>query len=78
MSKRLFQILDEMNIDDDVKGSASVQVSNHFISADMVKQGTKVSMGAEGSIIMDLLDGKYIPLLVLIDKEALNKKLEEV
>lgn len=39
--KRLFEILDDMNVEDIDKGTRLVSVCGNFISADKVKQGTK-------------------------------------
>lgn len=72
-NKRLFQVLDEMNVSDMEKGTRLVSVSGNFISADKVKQGTKVSMGSDDSSLFGIMNDKLIPVLLLIDKETYLK-----
>lgn len=67
--KRLFQTLDEMNLMDIENGSRLVSVGSNFISADKIKQGTKISMGSDDSALMDIHNGKVIPVLILVDKQ---------
>lgn len=72
--KRLFEVLDEMNIEDGINKTSLVAVSPNFISADKVKGGTKVSMGAEDYVINDLLTDKSMPILLIIDKKEYFKR----
>lgn len=74
MKKRLFQILDEMNQHDAEHNTKLVRVSPHLISAEKVKQGSKISMGAEGNCLGELFNGNKIPLLVLVDREEYYKR----
>ncbi len=67
MSKRLFQILDEMNQEDTEKGTRLVQVSNAFVEGNKVKQGAKIAMGVEERCLYDIMNGNSIPLLILVD-----------
>lgn len=71
--KRLFQVLDEMNISDIEKGTRFVSVGSNFISADKIKQGSKISMGSDESAVMELMNDKVIPILLLVDKEEYFK-----
>lgn len=71
--KRLFQVLDEMNVSDIENGTKLVSVSSNFISADKIKQGSKIAMGSDDSAVMELMTNKVIPVLLLIDKEAYFK-----
>lgn len=73
MKKRLFEILDEMNVNDTNKGTELLSVSGNFISADKVKQGTKVCMGSDGSAVFDIMNDKVIPILLLINREEYEK-----
>lgn len=75
MGKRLFQVLDEMNQSDIKNGpeSRSVGVSYTLISADKVKQGTQVSMGADHQAIIDIMTEKVVPILILVNKEEYLK-----
>lgn len=75
MKKRVFEILDEMNVSDTEKGTKLIGVSNYFVSGEKVKQGSLITMGAEESALMDIMQGNVIPLLLLIDKsEYENRK----
>lgn len=71
--KRLFQILDEMNVSDIEKGTQLVSVGSNFISADKIKQGTKIAMGSDDSALHQIMNNKVIPILLLIDKEEYFK-----
>lgn len=75
-SKRLFQVLDEMNVSDIEKGTKLVSVSINLISADKTKQGSKISMGSDDSAVIDLINNKVIPVLLLIDKETYFKMIK--
>jgi len=72
--KRIFQILDEMNQSDSDNDTSTVAVSNILLGVDKVKQGCKISMGAEEKYLYNIADGSKIPLLILVDKEAYNKQ----
>lgn len=74
MQKRMFEILDEMNLEDTDKGTRLVSISTSFISADKVKQGAKISIGADEQALYDLMNDKVVPLLVLVDKEEYFKR----
>lgn len=71
--KRLFQVLDEINVSDIENGTKLVSVSSNFISADKIKQGSKIAMGSDDSAVMELMTNKVIPVLLLIDKETYFK-----
>lgn len=73
----MFQILDEMNLQDEKDGSALVGVCNQVISVDKVKGGTKVSIGAPDHVIFDIMNGKTIPILLLVNKEEYFKREKE-
>ncbi len=71
--KRLFQTLDEMNVLDIENGTRLVSVSANFISADKIKQGTKISMGSDTSSLMEIMNENVMPVLLLINKEEYFK-----
>ncbi len=74
MNKRLFQILDEMNVNDGDNNTATVGVNNGFVSAQKVKQGGHVTMGVPESVVMDLMFKKnIIPILLIIDKDEYDR-----
>lgn len=72
--KRLFQILDEINQQDAENGTRLCAISTTLISADKVKQGAKIYMGADEQTLLDLLNNKVIPLIVFVDKEEYFKR----
>ncbi len=76
MKKRMFEILDEMNLDDVRNGTGLVKISNIFISADKVKQGGKVSMGVDEQVLMDIVVDEVIPVLILVNKSEYFKRKE--
>lgn len=73
MSKRLFQILDEMNVADGENKTAHVKVCPDLISANKVKAGTKITMGAPEISVYNLMNGKTKAILLLIDLDEYNK-----
>jgi hypothetical protein len=75
--KRMFEVLDEMNLDDSKNKTRMVAVSNIYLRADKVKQGAKITMGADEESLMDIVSGKAIPILVLVDKEEYFKRIKQ-
>ena len=74
--KRLFEVLDEMNEHDTNNGTSYIAVGSNFISADKVKQGAKISMGAEPHNITNIATGKTLPVLLLIDAEEYKRRMD--
>ncbi len=77
MKKRLFEVLDDMNQSDTENKTKLVAVSNAFVSGNKVKAGAHITMGAEESCLLDLLSGKAIALLLVVDKEEYLKRQKE-
>lgn len=80
MKKRLFKVLNEMNQADEKNGTRNLSVSNTFlsvsntfISVDKVKQDAKVCMGVDEQVLMDILNGKVIPILIVVNKDEYFK-----
>lgn len=73
--KRLFEVLDEMNVEDGINKTSLVAVCPDFISADRVKRGTKVTMGVGYEVIDDMLSDKSMPVLLIIDKKEYFKRI---
>lgn len=75
MSKRLFQILDDMNVADTKNGTSHVQISNFLVGAQKAKGGGHVTMGVTESIVMDMVfkPDKQICILLVIDFEEYEK-----
>lgn len=74
MSKRMFQVLDEMNQDDIKNGTKLISISNYFISADRVKQGCKVSIGCDESVLLDIANNTHLPVLMMVNKDEYFKR----
>lgn len=76
MKKRLFQILDELNVQDGDKTSDhAVMVGNQIVSMDYSAKhgGTKVTVGIAGNQVFDLQNGNKMALLLIIDKKQYNE-----
>lgn len=76
MKKRVFQILDEMNVADGENNTEHVAISNSLIGADKVKQGGKITMGVDDKRFNQILhqmmggvDNKKIVLLLVVDRK---------
>lgn len=69
MTKRLFQILDEMNVNDEANKTATCACCFDLVGANKVKQGGHVTMGVPAEAVLKLLLGEYQPMLVLLDKK---------
>ncbi|HEX2683616.1 MAG TPA: hypothetical protein VHL77_06775 [Ferruginibacter sp.] len=57
MKKRMFQILDEMNVADGKNGTATLGLCPHLVSANTVKQGGHITMGVPAELIHAAMDG---------------------
>ncbi len=74
MSKRLFQILDEMNMSDIENKTQMVSISNHLVEAKSCKAGGLITMGADHLRMQQLALGQnHIALLVIVDKKEYEK-----
>jgi len=72
-NKRMFQILDEMNLNDDKNNTATIGVCNQVNYIQSSKKGTLITMGAPSEALMDIESGKVIPLLLLLNKSEYDK-----
>lgn len=68
--KGFFEIMHEMNMDDEKNKTSYLGVCPDLVSADYSAKlsGTKITMGAPGNVIFDLQVGKKMSILLLIDK----------
>lgn len=74
MSKRMFQILDEMNVADGEKGTDNVAVSNHLVRVDKAKGGAHIVMGVPEKYLYDIMsDNNKSVILLVIDKKEYEK-----
>lgn len=72
--KRMFQVLDEMNLDDVKNETRTVELANTFVSANLSKAGAEITMGAPATAIFSIEQGLKIPILVLVDKKEYFKR----
>lgn len=70
--KRLFQVLDEMNVNDEANKTATCACCFDLVGANKVKQGGHVTMGVPEEAVLKLLLGEYKPMLVLLDMKMYN------
>lgn len=77
MGKRVFQVLDEMNVEDGEKNTTLVGVCPDFVSADKVSNGVIITMGAPESALHGIMNRKTMPILLLVDKEEYFKRKGE-
>lgn len=75
VKKRLFQVIDDMNVHDAEKNTRFVEVSSNFIAANKIKQGGKIELGITEQTLMDLLHETRIPVLLTVDKAEYNKRM---
>lgn len=73
MSKRLFEVLDEMNQNDIKNNSRKLAIGNTLIGAEKVKQGGKITIGVDEQSVMEVIDGKSVAILVVVDYEEYNR-----
>lgn len=72
-NKRLFQVLDEMNVNDDVNKTATVGCCFDMVAADTVKAGGIVKMGVPAEAITRIFLGECQPFLILLDKKEYHR-----
>lgn len=74
MNKRMFQILDEMNVADGENKTDNVAVSGHLVRADKAKGGAHIVMGVPEKYLYDIMaDNKKSVILLVIDKKEYEK-----
>jgi len=73
MSKRLFQVLDEMNQNDEANKTATCACCFDMVSANTVRHGGHVTMGVPDEAIIKIMHGEYKPMLVLLNMAEYNK-----
>lgn len=72
MTKRTFQILDEMNVADEQNKTITCIVCPDHIRSQTHPMGIEVAMGVPAEIGLE--PDRYKPLLVVIDMEEFNKR----
>ncbi len=72
--KRLFVILDEMNVHDIKNNTRLVAVSGELLSVDKVNAGGIVKIGVDHISLQDLINDKAVVILAVIDREEYAKR----
>lgn len=70
----VFGVLGELNRMDSKNGTRLVAVSTNFVEGHKVKQGAKITMGAEEQSLLDLFNDKAMPILLIVDKDEFFKR----
>lgn len=73
MGKRLFQILDEMNVNDDVNKTATVGCCYDMVESKTAKGGGIVTIGVPAEAITRIFLGECQPFLILLDKKEYHR-----
>lgn len=71
--KRLFQVLDEMNVNDEVNKTATCGCCFDLVAANKVKEGGHVTMGVPTEAVLKIFLGEYQPILILLDKKEYER-----
>lgn len=66
--KRLFQVLDEMNVNDEKNKTTLLPCAFTMVEAKSDKRGGLITMGVEAYIIQKIFLGEMQPILVVMDK----------
>jgi hypothetical protein len=73
MKKRVFQILDEMNVNDEANKTATVGLCNQLVEAKTSKGGGHVTMGVPAEVVQQLLFGERVAILLVLDKKEYDR-----
>lgn len=71
--KNVFKFMHELNERDTKDGTRLISLCPGLVSANKVKHGCHVVMGAPEQVLMDIMGGKLTPILLLVDNEELEK-----
>lgn len=73
LKKRLFQVLDEMNVNDEANKTASCACCFDLVEAKTAKGGAHVVMGIPAEALHKIMLNEYKPMLVLLDMKEYNR-----
>lgn len=73
--KRIIQILDEMTLDEVNGDTCFVSMCPEFIGLQKTKQGGHCTMGVPENVLLDIMSGKTMPILLLVNKEEYFKRV---
>jgi hypothetical protein len=76
-TKRLFQVFDEMNVNDEKNKTALLPCAFTMVEAKTAKGGGHVTMGVEAGIIQKLFLGEVQAVLVVFDKKEYHRLADE-
>lgn len=73
MSKRLFQVLDEMNVNDDINKTDTCGCCFDVVEAKTAKGGGHVIMGVPAEAIAKIFFGDIQPVLILMNRKEYHR-----
>ncbi|AIM37391.1 hypothetical protein KO02_12335 [Sphingobacterium sp. ML3W] len=73
VEKSIWDRFKELNEADGENGTHNLALSNAFVSGNKVKQGAHITMGAEFSSLVEIMEDKVRPILLLINWEEFEK-----
>lgn len=76
-NKRLFQVFDEMNVNDEKNKTAMLPCAFTMVEAKSDKRGGLITMGVEGFIVQKIFLGEMQPVLVVMDKKEYHRLEKE-
>jgi hypothetical protein len=76
-NKRLFQVFDEMNVNDEKNKTTLLPCAFTMVEAKTAKGGGHVTMGVEAGIIQKLFLGEVQAVLVVFDKKEYHRLADE-
>ena len=76
-NKRLFQVFDEMNVNDGVNNTATCACCFDMVDARTAKGGGNVTMGVPDEAIIKIMNNEYKPIMILLDYNE-YKRLEAI
>lgn len=74
MSKRMFEVIDEMNLSDMENDTFLIKTSANLLSAEKVKQGAKLTIAIDAQCMDEIAFEKSMAVLVIVDKDEYFKR----
>lgn len=71
--KSIWYRFKELNEADTTNGTHNLAISPEFVSGNKVKQGAHITMGTEFISLMEIMDGKARPILLIINWDEFEK-----
>lgn len=72
-NKRLFQVLDEMNVNDEKNKTATCACCFDLVEAKTAKGGAHIVMGVPTDALHKIMLNEYKPMLVLLDMKEYRR-----